>query len=60
MGVGEADVIGGGHGDGEEEPIKPATAACCEVMVGDVAGEFVAEFSTKAVAVPGTILFAAD
>jgi hypothetical protein len=29
-------------------------------MVGDVAGELAAEFSTNVVAIPDTILFAAD
>lgn len=60
MDVTEAVVTGGGHGDGEEEPIRPPPAACCDVTVGDVAGEVEAEFSPNVVAIPDAILLAAD
>jgi hypothetical protein len=60
MDVTEAVVTGGGHGDSEVEPIRPPPVACCDVSVGDVAGEVAAEFSINVVAIPDAILFAAD
>lgn len=56
----EAVVTGGGHGESEEEPIRPPPVACCDIIVGDVAGEVAAEFSINVAAIPDAILFAAD
>lgn len=57
--VTKVEVTWGGHGAGKE-PFTPPIAACCEVIVGDVAGEVAAEFNTKVEPFPDTILFGAD
>lgn len=53
-------VTWGGHGADDEEPFTPPIAACCEVIVGDVAGEVAAEFNTSVVPFPDTTLVGAD
>lgn len=53
-------VTWGGHGADGEEPFTPPIAACCEVIVGDVAGEVAAEFNTSVVPFPDITLVGAD
>lgn len=58
--VTKVEVTWGGHGADDNEPFTPPIAACCEVIVGDVAGEVAAEFNTRVVPFPDTTLFGAD
>ena len=58
--VAKVEVTWGGHEADDKEPFTPPIAACCEVIVGDVAGEVAAEFNTRVVPFPDTTLFGAD
>jgi len=58
--VTKVGVTCGGQGADDKVQFTPPIAACCEVIVGDVAGEVAAEFNPRAVPFPDTTLFGAD